>query len=111
MGREATGRAPDFEDILSHCRWVFDETLEFDPRDADTAFDKAFRAAIEAALNTSHRGFVQGVRDDILEKALDLDNDEDNDMNEDGVASLLSYAKLLDDMLPPENRLENYGSV
>jgi hypothetical protein len=111
MGRQATGRAPTHEDVVDHAVWVYDETLEFDPRNPNDAHAKALRAAIEAALNMAHRGFIQGTRDDIIEKAVDLDTDEENDMNEDGVASLLWYAKLLDETLPPENRLDNYGGV
>lgn len=100
------------EEIIEHARWVYDETLWFHEGIIinTEAQDKAFRAAIEAALNKAHRGFIAGVRDDILDKAEELDIDEDSDLVDDGPAALLSYAKLLDDTLPPEQRLENDGN-
>jgi hypothetical protein len=105
MGRETTGRAPSFEEILSHAAWVYEETAWMDINAPD-CFEKAFRAAVSAAVSKSHQGFTIGVLDDILEKAEDLDADPDNDLNEDGVASLIWYAKLLDETLPEELRLE-----
>lgn len=107
MGRDTTGRAPTHEEILNHARWVYDETLEFDPQDLDAAFDKAFAAAVEAALHRAHQGFIIGTLEDILEKAEDLDADPFNDLNDDGPAALIWYAKLLDETLPEEYRLEN----
>lgn len=60
--------------------------------------------AIEAAVATAHRGFVQDARDDVMRRAEFLDT-EDVDFSDDGVASLLWYAKSLDDTLPLEMRL------
>jgi hypothetical protein len=109
MGRETSRRAPGFEQILSHAAWVYEETAWMAINDPE-CFEKAFRAAIDAAINKAHQGFTIGVLDDILEKAEDLDADPDNDLNEDGVASLIWYAKLLDETLPEELRLENDGN-
>jgi hypothetical protein len=69
--------------------------------------EEALTKAIKAAVIADRRGYIQTVRDDILEKAEELDDDAENDMFEDGPAALLWYAKILDDLLPPEHRLEN----
>lgn len=100
MGREATRREMSYHDAAAE---VWD--LEF--THGTTSAKQAMLAAVEAAVATAHRGFIRGTRDDILEKAEDLDADEDDDLNNDGVASLVWYAMLLDETLPPEQRMEN----
>lgn len=64
----------------------------------------AIRAALEAAIHVARRDFTGSIRDDLMKIAEDLDSGED-DLAEDGVASLIWYAKNLDDALPPELRL------
>lgn len=99
MGREATRREMSYVEAGVEVFYL--------EANGDLDTEGAVRAAIEAAVATAHRGFIRGTRDDILEKAEDLDADEGNDLNEDGVASLLWYAKLLDETLPHEQRIEN----
>lgn len=100
MGREATRREMSPEQAGM-------EVFGMELLNGGGNVEAAVRAAIEAAVATAHRGFIQGTRADILEKAEDLDDDEESDLVEDGVAALLWYAKLLDETLPPELRLEN----
>lgn len=97
MGQDTTGRAATpLEAGLA--------TFEFARRVTDD-LERAVTEAIASAVVAAHRGFVQATRDDILEKAVDLSNEEDNDINDDGVASLIWYAQLLDETLPPDYRL------
>lgn len=100
MGRDTTGRemnstqsgiqAYELEIILGH--------------DHETAL----RAALEASIHVARREFTRGTRADILEKAEDLDateNPGDDSIVFDGAAALIWYAELLDETLPPEQRL------
>lgn len=70
--------------------------------------DEALRRAFRTAIHRAQQGFIMEVRDDILEQAETLDADEESDLIEDGVASLIWYAIVLDEKLPPELRRENY---
>lgn len=100
MGRNASGRAESpLEAGL--------DLYRFEIEHMGSNHEDALVTAINAAVSTAHRCFTRGTRDDILEKAEDLDDDETNDLNDDGPAALLWYAKLLDETLPHEQRLEN----
>lgn len=100
MGREATRREMSYLDAGIEAFYMAQEL------DTSLDLEGAVRAAIDCAVNTAQRGITRGTRDDILEKAEDLDDNEESDLFEDGPAALLWYAKLLDDMLPPEQRLD-----
>jgi hypothetical protein len=76
--------------------------------------EAALRSALEAAIHVAWREFYRATRDDILEKAEDMDLSSDvlmDDLSTDGPASLIWYAALLDETLPPEQRLDNNGNT
>lgn len=111
MGRDTSGRAPTYEEIVEHARWVHDETLWADINDP-RAYDKAFEAAIASAYNMGQQEVIENIREDMIAKAVELDGeDQASDLAEDGVAALLWYAKHLNDMLPPEHQLENRDGI
>jgi hypothetical protein len=100
MGQDTAGREADYIETAMH---VFHLETQLGAPD-----DDALKHAFEAAIARAQQGFIIGVRDDILDKAETLDADEESDLIEDGVASLIWYAIVLDDQLPPELRRENY---
>ena len=103
MGREATRREMNY---MASAMEVFSIS-----RQMNTDVERAVREAVEAAINVFHRRVVIGIRDDLMEKAEDLDADYENDLTLDGVASLLWYAYLLDETLPPEYRKEEFNGA
>ena len=101
MGRETTRR--EASPLASGMEVYFME------HESGTELESAVMRAIEAGVATAHRAFTRATRDDILEKAENMDHSWDDlmsELSEDGPAALIWYASLLDETLPPEQRLE-----
>jgi len=66
--------------------------------------DVAIMTALGATEQTTRINCLTGTRDNLLWMAEEIDANEELDLNVDGPASLIFAAKVINDVLPPEQQ-------
>lgn len=75
-------------------------------RDVMLLGESSLEDVISAAIVSARIDWLKQERERLLSLAEDLDEDEDNDLNDDGVAALIWAAKIINDDLPVDERIE-----